>query len=198
MGQLKETGGTSAAPLAINSFTFPRQYRPKDLSFPNVTFTSPRSRTVRTLDRRTSWAPRRNNTKASAPSFKEPPLPSTPFYWEWVAPPTTITRWSHSKAWVAFLKDKKLASKLHMHFETCPYQWCPLQYHYQLSSGANFRLSLQPSGSNWPFFGLCGGGVLSGMGHTDFWVVPYGIIRYEYAIRVNTKTYLCYFGGYPG
>jgi len=74
----------------------------------------------------------------------------------------------------------------------------PFQYHYQLSSGANFRLSLQPSGSNWPFFGLCGGGVLSGMGHTDFWVVPYGIIRYEYAIRVNTKTYLCYFGGYPG
>ena len=45
-------------------------------AFINVTFISSRSSTVRTLDRRTSWAPRRNNTIASAPSFKEPPLPS--------------------------------------------------------------------------------------------------------------------------
>jgi len=76
---------------------------PKVLAFSNVTFTS--SSTVRTLDCRTSWAPRRNSIKASAPHFKEPPLPSTPFFWEWVALlSTTITCWSLLRCWVLILK----------------------------------------------------------------------------------------------
>jgi len=81
---------------------------PKISAFHNVTFTSPRSSTVRTLDRRTSWAPRRSSIKASAPSSKEPPLPSTPSFWEWVAPSTSITRWSLLRSWVWFSKRKTL------------------------------------------------------------------------------------------
>jgi hypothetical protein len=48
-------------------------------------------------------------------------------------------------------KVEKLASKLHVHFVnfaaklTCPYHTFPFQYCYQLSSGAGFRPSLQPS-----------------------------------------------------
>ena len=53
---------------------------PKISAFYNMIFTLSRSSTVRTRARRTSWAPRRNNTKASAPSSKEPPLPSTPSF----------------------------------------------------------------------------------------------------------------------
>ena len=45
---------------------------------------------------------------------------------------------------------KKLASKLHVHSVNLaaklgPYQTCPFQYCCQLSSGAGFRPSLQPS-----------------------------------------------------
>ena len=54
-GQLRETGSTSTAPPATtNRSTFSRQHRPKISAFTNVTFTSLRSSTVRTLDRRTS------------------------------------------------------------------------------------------------------------------------------------------------
>jgi len=42
-------------------------------AFSNVTSISSKSSTVRTLDSRTSWAPRRNNTKTSAPFSKETP-----------------------------------------------------------------------------------------------------------------------------
>ena len=104
-GQLRETRSTSAAPPAIGRSTFPRQQRPKDLSIFNVTFTSSRSSTMRTLDCRSSWAPRRNSIKASAPSFKEPLLLSTPSFGEWVAPSTTITRWSLLRSWVLILKS---------------------------------------------------------------------------------------------
>jgi len=78
---------------------------PKISAFSNVTFTSLSSSTVRTLDRRTSWAPRRNSRKASAPPFKEPPLLSTPSFWEWVAISTTITRWNLLRSWVLILKE---------------------------------------------------------------------------------------------
>ena len=57
---------------------------PKISASSNVTFTSSRSSTVRTLDSRTSWAPCRNGIKASAPSF----------WGQWVALTRTITRWS--------------------------------------------------------------------------------------------------------
>ena len=79
---------------------------PKISAFSNVTFTW-RLCTVRTLDRRTSWAPRRNNTMASIPSSKEPPLPSTPSFWEWVALSTTITRWILLRNWVLIPKELK-------------------------------------------------------------------------------------------
>ena len=51
-------------------------------AFFNVTYTS--SSTVRTLDRRTSWAPRKNSIKASAPPLEEPTSPSNhPFGSGW-------------------------------------------------------------------------------------------------------------------
>jgi len=72
----------------------------------SLTWQSPHQyHTVRTLDRRTSWAPRRNSIKASAPFFKEPPLPSKPSFWGWVTPCTAITRWSLSRNWVSILKE---------------------------------------------------------------------------------------------
>ena len=72
----------------------PDSIDPKISAFFNISFTSSRSSTVRTLDRRTSWALRGNSIKASAQPFKELPLPSTTSFWEWVAPSTTITHWS--------------------------------------------------------------------------------------------------------
>ena len=89
---------------------------PKISAFSNVTFTSLSSSTVRTLDRRTSWAPRRNSRKASAPPFKEPPLLSTPSFWEWVVLSTTITRWSLFKELGLNSQSAvKIASKFHVH-----------------------------------------------------------------------------------
>ena len=61
---------------------------------------------------------------------------------------------------------KKLASKLHIHSvnlaaKICPYQTCPFQYCYQLSSGDGFRPSLQPFCSPLVFFlFFCGGAFL--------------------------------------
>ena len=69
---------------------------------------------LRTLDRRTSWAPRRNNTKASAPSFMKPPLLSTSSFKEWVSPSTTITGWSLLRSWALILKE--LRNLLHVHY----------------------------------------------------------------------------------
>ena len=87
---------------------------PKVSAFSNVTFTS--SSTVRTLDHRISWAPHRNNTKASAPSFQEPQLLSTPSFWEWVVLSTTITRWSLFKELGLNSQSAvKIASKFHVH-----------------------------------------------------------------------------------
>jgi len=76
-GQLRETKSTSTAPpAATNRSTFSRQHRPKDLSILQGDIHLIKIKYCETLDRRTSWAPRRNSTKASAPSFKDPPLPS--------------------------------------------------------------------------------------------------------------------------
>ena len=36
---------------------------------------------------------------------KEPPLPSTPSLWKWMALSTTVTRWSLLRSWVLILKD---------------------------------------------------------------------------------------------
>jgi hypothetical protein len=95
--------------------SFPYSTDPKISAFFNVTSTSPRSCTVRTLDRRTSWAPHRNSIKASAPSFKEPPLLSTPSFWVWVVPSTAKnTRWSLLRSWVLILKESR-NFKLHVH-----------------------------------------------------------------------------------
>jgi len=38
-------------------------------------------------------------------TLKEPPLLSTPSFWEWVAPSTTFTRWSLLRSWALILKE---------------------------------------------------------------------------------------------
>ena len=57
----------------------------------------------------------RNSAKISATSFKEPQLPSTPSFWEWVAPSTTITRWSL----ILRVKKRKNSAGSEKH---CPHQ----------------------------------------------------------------------------
>ena len=80
----------------------------------DVTFISSRSSTERTLDCRSSWAQCRNSIKASAPSFKEPPLHSTPFF---------MSGWHHynnhtlepfHELNLDSQRVNKLASKLHI------------------------------------------------------------------------------------
>ena len=44
---------------------------------------------------------------SAAPSFKEPPLPSTPTFWEWVAPSTTIPHYTPLRSWVLSLKESR-------------------------------------------------------------------------------------------
>jgi len=97
--------GRPGAPPAIGRSTYPRQHRPKISAFFNMAFTSSKSSTVRTQDLRTSWAPRRNNMKASAPSFEEPLLSSSPSFGEWVSLSTTITRQSLLRSRVLILKE---------------------------------------------------------------------------------------------
>ena len=119
---------TSAASPSINSSTFPRQHRPKDLNIlQHVTFTS-RSSTVRTLDRRTSWAPRRNSKKALLHPSRG--LCCPPSFWVLVAPSSTITRWSLKRAWVLVLRELRACFQASCSFcqlrcQTCPYQTCP-------------------------------------------------------------------------
>ena len=72
----------------------------------NVIFTSSRSNTtVRTLNHRTSWAPRSNSIKSSAPSFLTSIITLHTILLEWVAPSTTITRWSLLRSWFSKLKE---------------------------------------------------------------------------------------------
>jgi len=121
---------------------------PKVSAFFKVTSTSSRSSKVRTLYLIISYVPCRNSTKTPATSFKEPPLPFTPPFWEWAAPSTTITRWSLIGSWSWFSESQEICFQASCPFcqlccQTCPYQTCPFQHCYQLSSGNGFRSSLQ-------------------------------------------------------
>ena len=95
--------------------------------------------------------------KTSAPSFKEPPLPSTPSFWEWAAPSTIIIRWSLMKSWVLILKELRnlLPSFMFILSITLPNNLSTPSAHLRvllstlhrspLSPGASFRSSLRPS-----------------------------------------------------
>jgi len=97
-GHLRETRSTLAAPPAISRSTFPRQHRPKDLSI--------LQRDIYLIEVKYCEDTRsQNQLKASAPHFKEPLLPSTPSFWEWVAPSTTITCWSLIRSWTLIFKE---------------------------------------------------------------------------------------------
>jgi len=123
-----------------------------------MTSTLTRSRTVRTPDLRTSWTPQRNSTKTFALFSKEPPLLSASSFWVCVG---GIVYNTHTHTLMPFKEElgldsqrvKKLASKLHVHSVNFAaklvhiYQTRPFQYYYQLSPGACFRPSLQPSWS---------------------------------------------------
>jgi hypothetical protein len=115
----REIGTTSTAPLAATNrstfSTFSRQHRPKDHSILQCDIHHIEIKYDKDTrsQNQLSTAQARNSTKASAPSFKDPQFSSTPFFWEWVAPSTTITRWSLFRNW--FSKSYKLASKLHVH-----------------------------------------------------------------------------------
>jgi len=102
---------------------------------------------VKTPGLRTSWTPQSNSTKTFAFFSEEPPLLSTSSFWVWVAPSTTLTLWSLLRNWVLILKEVRSMPQALYTLYFCPYQTCPFQYCYQLSSGAGFRPSLQPSWS---------------------------------------------------
>ena len=83
---------------------------------------------------------------------KEPPLLSKSSFWVWAAPSTTLTLWSLSRNWVSILKELRSLPPssmctlwillLNLSMPDVPFQYCN-----QLSSGAGFRPSLQPSWS---------------------------------------------------
>ena len=92
---------------------------------------------------------------ACAPSSKEPPLPSTPSFWKWVALSTTIARWSFLRSWILILKElrKLLPSFMFILSITLPHSPIPDVPFPALWStlirvaGDDFRSSLQPSWS---------------------------------------------------
>jgi len=166
-GQLRETRSTSTAPPAISRSTFPRQHQSQDLSVLQHAFTSLRSSTVKTLDRKTSWAPRRDSIKASAPPFKEPPFLSTPSFWEWVAASTTITRWSLLRSWVLILQELTILPPSFMFILSIPLPNLSIPDSHALSrtiiNSHQETVSGQacnPPDPHWSFFLPIGGGVL--------------------------------------
>ena len=104
---MKETGSSSEAPPVTTRSTFPRQHRRKDLSAlqRDIHLVEIKYYEDTRPQNQLSTAQEQNSTKASAPSFKEPMLPSTPSFWEWVAPSTTITCWSLLRSWVLIVKE---------------------------------------------------------------------------------------------
>ena len=104
-GQLKETRSTSTAPPAISRSTFPRQRRPKYLSILQRDIHLIKIKYCEDTGPQNLLNTAQEQPNASTPSSKEPPLPSTPSFWEWVAPSTTITRWSLLRSWVLILKE---------------------------------------------------------------------------------------------
>jgi len=97
---------------------------PNISAFSNVTFTSSISSTVRTTGRRKIM-------KTSDPSFKQPPLPFTPSFWEWVAPSTTITHWSLLWSWVLILREfcfQASSSFCQLRCQIFPFKTCPFQH----------------------------------------------------------------------
>ena len=118
---MKETGSSSEAPPVTTRSTFPRQHRRKDLSAlqRDIHLVEIKYYEDTRPQNQLSTAQEQNSTKASAPSFKEPMLPSTPSFWEWVAPSTTITCWPvwpFKELGLDSERLKKLASsKIHVH-----------------------------------------------------------------------------------
>ena len=123
---------------------------PKISAFSNVTISSSRSNTLKTLDRKTSCAPCRNSTKASAPSFKEPPLPSTILLGVGGTIYNNHTLEPFKELGLDSQRVKKLASKLHVHSVNYAAKLVHSRralsstIYYQLSSGDGLRSSLHP------------------------------------------------------
>jgi len=112
-GQLRETGSTSTAPpAATNRSAFSRQHSSKDLSILHrdihlikINYLIKINHCEDTRPQNQMSAAQEQHIKSFAPSFKEPLLLSTPSFWEWVAPSTTVTRWSLLRSWVLILNE---------------------------------------------------------------------------------------------
>jgi hypothetical protein len=149
---LRETGSTPAALPATSTATNPRQHRPKDLSKPR--------RGIHLVEIKYGEDTRpQNQLNAAKEQHKDLcnilQGASVTLHIILLGVGGTIYNTHTLKPFKELGLDsqrvKKLASKLHVHSVkfaaklACPYQTCPSQYCYQLSSGAGFRPSLQPS-----------------------------------------------------
>ena len=109
-------GSTSTAPLAISRSTFSRQHQPKDLSSLHRDIYLMEIKYCEDTRQQDQLSATQEQHKVLCSLVQEPPLlPSTPSFWEWLAPSTTTTRWSLFRSWVLIQRAKKLASKLHVH-----------------------------------------------------------------------------------
>jgi len=106
-GQLMENGSNFTAPLASTSrSTFSGQHRPKDLSFlQRDTHLIEIKYCEDTRLQNQLSAAQKQHKKLCSILQEEPPSPSAPSFWEWVAPSATITRWSLLRSWVLILRE---------------------------------------------------------------------------------------------
>jgi len=99
-------GSTSTAPLAISRSTFSRQHPHKDLSNFQREIHLMEIKYCEDTIQQDQLSATQEQHKGLCSVLQEPPLlPSTPSFWEWVAPSTTITRWSLLRSWVLILKE---------------------------------------------------------------------------------------------
>ena len=159
-----EFRSTSAAPPFADPPS-PDSTDPKISAFFNVTFTSSRlvlwgHSTAEPAERRAGTALR----PLLHPSRSLRHSPHHP-YWEWVAPPTTITRWSLLRSWVVIFKELRnsLPSFMFILSITLPILSIRsvlssifINSHQETFSGQ----ACNPPDPHWSFFFSIGGGVL--------------------------------------
>ena len=144
--QLRERNGSTSATLPVTSrSTFPRQHRPKDLSIFHCDIHLIEIKYCEDTRLQKQLSAAQEQHKGLCSIYREPLLVSTPYFWVWVAPSTTITCWS----WILILKEVRnsLPSFMFILSITLPslsIPDVPFHHSYQLSSGDGLRSSLRP------------------------------------------------------
>ena len=105
-GQLRENGSTSAAlPAATSRSIFSRQHRPKHLSILQRDIHLIEIKNCEDTQSQNQLRAAQEQHKGLCSTLQGASITSTPYFWVWVAPSTTIIRLGLLRSWVLILRE---------------------------------------------------------------------------------------------